>query len=884
MDHPKKTASRDILRRSPVALAVAAVLAGSSPSVLANPAPGAAVDSEFKVNNDAATIHSAPGVAMDAAGDFVVTWTGAQTITAQRYAADGTPKGSEFQVNTQTTYVGVPRIAMDAAGDFVITWMAYDAENDGNIHARRFSADGMALSDEFQVDTANPVQAYIADVAMDAAGDFIVTWARYSKSQDLRYGVYAQRYASDGSVLGGEFEIDTDGGASEEDPPCIAMDTKGDFVVGWTNYEKAGVFARAYSSDGTAKGAEFTVQPGLGVGGQQCNIAMDAAGDFVMAWENTVSTLGSNGQIETAFYKGGVPQGTILTNTTTGGFHQDPDVKMDVAGDFVVTWDAQQTGSNSIDIYARRFASTGLPVAQEFRVNTTTANAQVFPAIALDAAGDSVIVWQGAANAQQTVTDVYTQQIARSSSLDLAATLTLSPSAAMVAPGTGLSLTADVANNAVASEPTGVSLIDDALTDATGVVATITLPPALLYDSASGSGWNCTGPVSLVLTCNLTGVLAAGETAPAITIDVSTSSLPAALSFSNAVSGDQPDTTNTNDTAHASVIADHTPGVDDGSLTLDENTSSGGTLTGTDQDGDTLTFSKSAAPQHGVLTVNANGSYTYTPTTNYHGTDSFTFKANDGVVNSAAGTVPITVNHVNQAPVANNATVSMHAEGTATGTVTATDVDGDTLTYSTVTGPAHGTGGVNANGSYSYTPDTGYRGSDSFRFKVNDGTLDSNTATLSLTILDNAPVASAKSLAVDHNTVKSGTAKSSDTDADSVTYAKVALPKHGTLFFTKTGSFTYTPAVNYSGADHFTFTASDGSLVSAPATVSITVTEHTPVADKAAFTMTHNTTHSGRLQSTDADAGDPKNFRKVTGPSHGTLTLSLNGSYVYKPK
>src|SRR5207244_3789403 len=126
----------------------------------------------------------------------------------------------------------------------------------------------------------------------------------------------------------------------------------------------------------------------------------------------------------------------------------------------------------------------------------------------------------------------------------------------------------------------------------------------------------------------------------------------------------------------------------------------------------------------------------------YNGGDSFTYKANDGALNSNVATVSITVTAVNDAPVANAQAVT-RAEDTAKAiTLTASDVDGDTLTYSIVSGPSHGSlSGAAPN--VTYTPAANYNGPDSFTFKANDGTADSAAATVSITVtaVNDAPVA-----------------------------------------------------------------------------------------------------------------------------------------------
>src|SRR5262249_43150971 len=145
-----------------------------------------------------------------------------------------------------------------------------------------------------------------------------------------------------------------------------------------------------------------------------------------------------------------------------------------------------------------------------------------------------------------------------------------------------------------------------------------------------------------------------------------------------------------------------------------------------------------SGPAHGSLTLNADGSFSYTPAANYNGPDSFTYQASDGSL-TASATVNITVIPVNDPPVANNDSYSINEDTTlivaAPGVLgNDTDVDGDPLAAVLVGGPAHGTLSLNSNGSFSYTPAANYNGPDSFTYKANDGTVNGNTATVTITV------------------------------------------------------------------------------------------------------------------------------------------------------
>jgi VCBS repeat-containing protein len=322
------------------------------------------------------------------------------------------------------------------------------------------------------------------------------------------------------------------------------------------------------------------------------------------------------------------------------------------------------------------------------------------------------------------------------------------------------------------------------------------------------------------------------------------------------------------------------------SQTAVENTPLNASVSATDVDSPTLTYAKATNPSHGTVTVNSNGTYTYTPATNYSGPDSFTFTANDGFLTSAPATVSITVSFVNQAPVAINSAPSTLEDTALHASVSATDVDSPTLTYAKASGPSHGTLVLNTDGTYTYTPAQDYNGSDSFTFTANDGSLTSAPGTVSITVtpVNDAPVATASSATTAEDTVLHASVSATDVDSPTLTYAKASGPSHGTLVLNTDGTYTYTPAQDYNGSDSFTFTANDGQLTSAPATVSLTITpvNDAPVATASSATTAEDTVLNSSVSATDVDS-PTLTYAVGTGPSHGSLTLNANGTYSYTP-
>ncbi|HEX4607948.1 MAG TPA: Ig-like domain-containing protein [Urbifossiella sp.] len=299
------------------------------------------------------------------------------------------------------------------------------------------------------------------------------------------------------------------------------------------------------------------------------------------------------------------------------------------------------------------------------------------------------------------------------------------------------------------------------------------------------------------------------------------------------------------------VAVDQHPVAGDDAYTTAEDTplspaAAGGLLANDgDPDGDPLTAALAAGPAHGMVVVQADGSFTYTPAAGYSGSDSFTYTLSDGRGGAATGTVNLTVTHVNHAPVAaddhystaiNLIVLSTPLSVNAPGVLADdTDADGDALSAQLVSGPAHGLLTFHSDGSFTYTAILNFSGTDSFTYRVFDGTTRSAPATVYINVSSPnvAPTATADAYTTAEDmplTVAAPGVLGNDADADGDTLAAVVdgLPAHGSLSFHADGSFTYTPAADWNGTDSFTYHATDGSLSSAPVTVILTVT---PVND-----------------------------------------------------
>ncbi|MGN7223889.1 Ig-like domain-containing protein [Curtobacterium flaccumfaciens] len=300
-----------------------------------------------------------------------------------------------------------------------------------------------------------------------------------------------------------------------------------------------------------------------------------------------------------------------------------------------------------------------------------------------------------------------------------------------------------------------------------------------------------------------------------------------------------------------------------------------------------LTVTGNTKPAHGDLTVEKDGSYSYTPTAGYSGPDAFTYAATDDVGAEITGTVTITV-----LPTAGADTITATAGAPTTGTGTGTTGTGGTnpgllgndlgsdLTVTGNTKPAHGDVVVDKDGGYTYTPSTGYSGPDSFAYTVTDGNGKTDTVTVTVNV---APLAKDDTVRV-----AAGNTYTADSRATGVlgndlgtdlTVSSNTKPAHGELTLDKaTGAINYTPAEGFSGTDSFTYTATDSA--GAPATATVAITVNPTIANDTA------TTDAGTPVNVDVrhnDRGSDLVTKIVTGPANGTAAVAEDGAVDYTP-
>jgi large repetitive protein len=282
-----------------------------------------------------------------------------------------------------------------------------------------------------------------------------------------------------------------------------------------------------------------------------------------------------------------------------------------------------------------------------------------------------------------------------------------------------------------------------------------------------------------------------------------------------------------------SVPVNRAPVANDAALAVVEDTALAGNLVNfaTDADADPLAFTLVLNAAHGLVRLNADGSFTYTPDADYFGTDSFTFRATDGR-DADSGRIDITVTPVNDRPVASPISYVMQEDGVLVvqppgPLANATDADGDALAFVLVTPPTVGSFSANATGGFTFTPALNFFGAVTFQYAASDGVLQSSPGLGTITVLpENDPPATQDDAATTpFNTAIAIAVLANDTDSegDALTAVVRTGPAHGTAVAQADGSVLYTPNAGFRGTDSFEYSAFDGVTLSIRTPVSITV-------------------------------------------------------------
>jgi len=428
------------------------------------------VGTEFQVNTYTLgdQYQTGPAVCTAGNGDFVIVWQSGSPVDgdsvkgaapvgkfgspsnasgfdgdeagifAQRYASNGAPKGTEFQLNSYTIGAQVdPALCCQTDGDFVVTWTnatvdVFPPIEFGEIHGQRFASSGAFLGTEFQVNAYTSEPALNADICCAADGDFVVVWNDLLTFPPPGGFIAGRRFDSSGAPKGTEFLVSD----YLDNDPGVCCDAAGAFVVAWTQYTGPDsvfdVFAQRYASNGAARGTEFQVNTYTTDIQWQANlefplgflenqaICCDNAGDFTVAWSSYALSYPSSDVRGQRFASNGSARGTeFQVNAYTTGDQVSPAACCGPNGGFVITWMGQvgvhESGSEQEEtdfIFGRRFGANGAPVSGDFQVNTYTSGSMYFPAVACGPGGNFVVSWTQFPNEDGDGAGVFAKRLA----------------------------------------------------------------------------------------------------------------------------------------------------------------------------------------------------------------------------------------------------------------------------------------------------------------------------------------------------------------------------------------------------------------------------------------------------------------------------------------
>lgn len=336
------------------------------------------------------------------------------------------------------------------------------------------------------------------------------------------------------------------------------------------------------------------------------------------------------------------------------------------------------------------------------------------------------------------------------------------------------------------------------------------------------------------------------------------------------------------------------PVVANESFTMNEDAVLNNNVNSNDSDIETssLIYTATTLPSNGTLVLNSNGTFTYTPAPNYFGVVTFGYTACDASNACSNGTATITVNNVNDLPVAGNDAINVLEDGVLSGSVAGndSDIDMNTLTYTIVSGASNGVFTLTATGAFTYTPNADYNGGDEVTYQVCDGQGGCDQATVLIAVVptNDSPIAlndgygALFNVAINNNV----SVNDSDPDGDNLTYSILSDVTNGLLVFNPNGTFTYTPDDLYVGNDSFTYMACDpnGICDNAVVTFNIMSNNEPPVAVDDSYSTLEEGAFTANLGDNDTDENEVGwQFTVVTPPAHGSLVINANGTFTYTP-
>ncbi len=332
-------------------------------------------------------------VVMHTDGSFVIVWSDDNIdgqgwgVAFQRFDAAGNSLGPALPVNNLVTVDNQQwaSVAMDASGNFVVTWTNEDGNDD--VHARLYNSLGNPVADEFRVNAQSLGSQINASVAMASDGTFVVTW-QGNGPVDAN-GIFARRFDASGNPLTGDILVNPASLNAQWDP-SISINSTGNFLIGWD--DSAGYHVQRLFADGTKDGSALTVSSNSSAGNG--SVLLNNDNTFAVTWRETVFT------VQTSFVRvydvsnnsSGPP---VLVGPFNTRDQVNPAIGGDGTGSFIITWEGDVTGLDDVGVFLRRFNSDGSYASGVELVNTYTTGTQEMASVDVLDANHYVVVWSG---------------------------------------------------------------------------------------------------------------------------------------------------------------------------------------------------------------------------------------------------------------------------------------------------------------------------------------------------------------------------------------------------------------------------------------------------------------------------------------------------------
>jgi hypothetical protein len=380
-------------------------------------AEGNALDANRNADADGGTApKTVPGIAMDETGGFVIAWEDARggarnpDIYFRMFGPAGDPRDAARKANDDTgsTDQTRPAVAMDGKGGFIVAWT--DERNafqypyaTYDIYFQQYDAAGNPVGPNRQVNEVNGEAGRISDpttpaVAADADGNFVIAWM---DNRVHSWDIYCQRFDASGRPLGpNELVNDDNLYDANQRSPAVAMNSRGDYVIAWTDYPGGwdfGIRYQVFDAEGHRVGRSRA--PQYGMYGDLPAVGMDESGRFAVAWWidayyyiNGEETIISDVYVERFDAEGNSLGRSRKANDVAQGKRGGPSIAMNRSGEFVVAWQDGRDGDT--DVFYQQYDSSGSTLGANQRANDIVGVVAPYsPAVAMDETGRFAVAW-----------------------------------------------------------------------------------------------------------------------------------------------------------------------------------------------------------------------------------------------------------------------------------------------------------------------------------------------------------------------------------------------------------------------------------------------------------------------------------------------------------